>query len=298
MDTIFHIVDVLMLIGIAISGTYLLIYTIASMKSPGLRFPKANESTRMLVLIPEGSYFDSQQYPDHLYRVEHYTDLVEAVQQADASQFDMFVILGEVTHVSPNLLKYINDAYYGNARAIQLNHIVEGRLSLFEHIMSIHEGVHVTIMSLGHNRLNQPSSIRRTDIAVEVEWLKKNLFNEKSNIENRMLHQGVFTHYLPYAQVYSNHHRSVKHDPHTFKKIFTTLPTVLAEGNINYAEKLVRNVFPSYRTQVYIMLIWIAVCLAYQWQTSIKWWFIFAIYLILIAQAVPDYLVIQRHPKK
>jgi hypothetical protein len=296
--TLIHIVDLIMTLGATVSGLYLLIFTIASLRRSKLRFPEGEELSRFLVLIPEDSVFTEQEYPAELYRVESYTDLVAAVQGADISNFDMFVILGETTHVSPQLLKYISDARYGNARAIQLCHITEGHLSFRKHYKAVYEGIAVTIESLGHNRFEWPSSLRRTDIALEASWLQSNLFSEKSNIENRLLRQGVFIHYLPYACVYSNEPRIRKRDPFALKRIFTALPGVLAEGNLYYADKLIRAVFPSWHIQVRCITLWMLVCMFIRWSLGLKWFIILTIYMILLAIAVPDYLVVDEKKKK
>jgi hypothetical protein len=223
---------------------------------------------------------------------------VAAVQGADVSSFDMFVILGETTHVSPKLLKYISDARYGNASAIQLCHITEGHLSFRKHYKAVYEGIACTINSLGHNRFEWSSSLRRTDIAIDAQWLKKNLFSEKSNIENRLLHQGIFIHYLPYACVYSNEPRIRKHDKFAMKRIFTALPAVIAEGNLHYADKLIRAVFPSWHIQVRCITLWMLVCMFIHWSLGLKWFVILTIYMILLAIAVPDYLVVDEKKKK
>jgi hypothetical protein len=162
----------------------------------------------------------------------------------------------------------------------------------------VYEGIACTIESLGHNRFDWPSSLRRTDIAIEASWLKKNLFSEKSNVENRLLHQGVFIHYLPYACVYSNEPRRKKRDPFALKRLFTTLPVVLAEGNLYYADKLLRSVFPAWHIQVRCITLWLVICAFISWNLALKWFIILTIYMILLAIAVPDYLVVEEDKKK
>jgi hypothetical protein len=297
-STILHLIDLIFLIGICSSGFYLLMFAIGSLKNQDLRYPQSDPSTRFLVLIPEGSSFDEQNYPAELYRVEYYTDIVSSVQLSDISEVDMFVVLGEVTHVSKNLLTDIDHAYHGNARAIQLNHIVEGKTSVFEHTAAVREGMHYAVMGQGHNRMNCPSSINRVDYAIEARWLKKNLFSPKVNIENRLLHQGVFIHFLPYAKVYSNHPRIIKHDKNSFKRLFTVLPTALAEGNTHYADKLVRNVFPGWQTQLRATFVWTLICCCLQISMAVKWFVLLFIYMTLVAIVAPDYLVMSKKDRK
>jgi hypothetical protein len=298
-NTAFNLLDLIMTIGALCSGIYLMVFTISSLRHQGRRFPESDELKRFLVLLPEGSELGELEYPEELYRVEHYDNsVVDAVQAADISQFDMFVILGETTHVSPHLLKDISDAHYGNARAIQLCHIVEGRQTFLDHKRAMREGVHDSVVALGHNRFEWPSALRRLDIAIDAEWLQKNLFSEKSNIENRLLHQGIFIHFLPYAQVFSNAPRRYKSTPLALKRFLTALPVALSEGNLYYADRIIRGVCPSWILQITVIALWTLVSLYFYWGTALKWLIILVVYTILIAIAVPDYLVVKPKEKK
>jgi hypothetical protein len=210
----------------------------------------------------------------------------------------MIVLLGDTTHVSPDLLSLVNDAHYGRARAVKLRHVVEGRQSLWNRIKIIFDGVDDAVLSFGHNSADWTASIGRTEVALDSEWLKKNLFSEKSNIENRLLRTGHFVYYLPQACVYSNNRRANRPVGHAFKKLFTVLPGVLAEGNISYADKLIRNAFPTWRNQMVIALLWMVVSVFFSCGIALKWFAVFTVYMILIAIAVPDDNVFRTKEKK
>lgn len=301
LNTIFNFVDLLMTIGALLSVLYLLIFTVAGVRSKRICFPPAKDVCRILVLVREGSSFTRQDYPEEFYGVVYYgqySELVDIVQDVDTSMYEMIVLLGEVTHVAPDLLSCINDAHYGRAKAVKLRLVVEGRQSFFKRVRMLYAGIDDAVLSFGHNSAGWTAAIGRTEVAFDSEWLKKNLFDEKSNIENRLLRTGYFVHYLPQACVYSNDCRMDRPTGHVLRKFFTILPGVLAEGNIFYADKLVRNALPSLRNQIRIVLLWMVVSAFFSCGVALKWFAVFTAYMILMAVAVPDDIVFHTKEKE
>ena len=91
------------------------------------KYPATEKKYRFALLVPLQTHIEDLKYPKELYTVITYNDPVLAVRELDENQYDIAVILGETTHVSPLLLQDINDAYDAGVMAMQLHHIIEHR---------------------------------------------------------------------------------------------------------------------------------------------------------------------------
>lgn len=127
-DTLFHIANDFFFFCIILSGIYLFIFALIALFRHSGKYPATEKKYRFALLVPLQTHIEDLKYPKELYTVITYNDPVLAVRELDENQYDIAVILGETTHVSPLLLQDINDAYDAGVMAMQLHHIIEHRL--------------------------------------------------------------------------------------------------------------------------------------------------------------------------
>lgn len=289
-NMIFHILDIALLIGTLFSGFYILLFSIPTLSNSNVKFPLGLKRYRYAILTPQKTDIVIDNYPQELYETIHYSNLFHTVTLLDESKFDAVVILGSTTRVSSNFLMEVNDAFSSGICAIQLHHITEGKLNGKKYRAVLDEEVRNSLLKLGHNRLGLPAAFDSMDVVLDMAWLKNNFKTPKANLENRLLHQGVYIYYLPYIHVYSDKPRPL---PRRFslKKAFLNFFPILAEGNWGYLSKLIRCFLPTWRTVLYITFLWSIIVSFIDWRVSIKWWFISLTMLFIICIAIPDYLI-------
>lgn len=296
-DTLFHIADNLFFFGITFCGIYLFVFALAALLRHPEKYPAAEKQHRFALLAPPQAHVGDLNYPKELYDVIAYNDLPQAVKELDEKKYDITVVLGETTHTSPSLLQDINDAYGAGALAMQLHHVIEQRPTRKIHWQAINEEIRNSIFRQGHVQTGLSSALEKTDMAVDAKWLKANLKSAKSNPESRLLRQNVFIEYLSDAHVYSN---SPRPRPYAMSKwkAATKLPAALAEGNGDYAEKLFRQLIPSWKVLLLVCSAWCIIATCHDWMLSLRWWLLLFGLTFTVCLAIPDYLVEKKKKKK
>lgn len=289
-NMIFHILDITLLVGVLISGFYILLFSIPTLFYLNVKFPSSLKQCKYAILLPENSDIQFENYSQNLYEIIHYSDICSAVALLDETQFDAVIILGSTTRVSSNFLIEVNDAFSSGVCAMQLHHVTEGKLSGKKYYAVLNEEIRNSLLKLGHNRLGLPAAFDSMDVVLDMTWLKNNFKTPKANLENRLLHQGVYIYYLPYIHVYSNQPRPRSRN-FSRRKAFLNLLPILAEGNWGYLSKLIRCFLPTWRTVLYITFLWSIIVSFIDWKVSVKWWFISLTMLFIICIAIPDYLI-------
>ena len=272
-DTLFHIANDFFFFCIILSGIYLFIFALIALFRHSGKYPATEKKYRFALLVPLQTHIEDLKYPKELYTVITYNDPVLAVRELDENQYDIAVILGETTHVSPLLLQDINDAYDAGVMAMQLHHIIEHRPTGKIRRKAIREEIRNSIYRQGHVQAGLSSALEKTDIAIDAKWLKQNLKSPKSNLESRLLMQNIFIEYLHYAHVYTD---SPLPRPYSMSKwkALSKLPVTLLAGNWDYADKLFRQLVPSWRVLFLICSIWCIIATCYAWTLSLRWWFL------------------------
>lgn len=289
-DTLFHIADDFLFFCIALSAIYLFIFALAALFRHSEKYPTAEKKHRFALLVPPQTSVGNLKYPEGLYTIYIYNDLFQAVKELDENQYDITVILGIATHVSPLLLQDINDAYNAGATAMQLHPVIEHRPTLKIRRQAIHEEIRNSIFRQGHVQTGLSSAFEKADIALDSKWLKQNLKSPKSNLESRLLRQNIFIEYLSYAHIYSDSPRPRPYSMSKWKAI-SKLPATLMEGNWDYADKLFRQLIPSWKMLLAICSIWCLIATFYNWTLSVRWWILLFALLFTVCLAIPDYLV-------
>ena len=289
-DTLFHIANDFFFFCIILSGIYLFIFALIALFRHSGKYPATEKKYRFALLVHLQTHIEDLKYPKELYTVITYNDPVLAVRELDENQYDIAVILGETTHVSPLLLQDINDAYDAGVMAMQLHHIIEHRPTGKIRRKAIREEIRNSIYRQGHVQAGLSSALEKTDIAIDAKWLKQNLRSPKSNLESRLLMQNIFIEYLHYAHVYSDSPRPLPYSMSKWKAL-SKLPVTLLAGNWDYADKLFRQLVPSWRVLFLICSIWCIIATCYAWTLSLRWWFLLFGLLFTLCLAIPDYLI-------
>lgn len=295
--TLLLIADSILFFFLSLVGIYLLIFALASMCKRTNRYPKSEKKHRFALLIPTGTPFPPQEYPNELYDTHPYENLPETVQALEGSKYDVAVILGEATQVPLNLLQRVNNAYNAGATAMQFHHIIENRRTKKRHLQAIREEIDHSLFKLGHTQLGLASALDGMDMALDMKWLQKNLKSKKSNLERRLLRQHIFIEYFDYIEIGSPAARQRTHRI-SRKKILSDLPEALLTAHWDYADKLFQRLVPSWSMLLTVTAALAIVTTCYNWTLSLKWWGGLFCLLLTICFAIPDYLVEKKKKKK
>lgn len=293
-ETLLSITDTLLFLCIGLSGAYLFVFALASMCKRAERYPKAKTKYRYALLLPTGAQPPVLDYPEESYDIHFYDTLHETVQALDSSLYDVAVVLGEDARVSPSMLQEVNNAYDAGITALQLHHVIEQRSTRKLCWQAVCEEINHAIFKQGHTLLGLSSGMDGIDMALELKWLQKNLKSPKSNLERRLLRQGIFIDYLAHTPVCSPAPRIRTHTI-SYKKVFTNLPEALFTGQWEYADKLFQRLLPSWKALLIATGILTVGISCYNGAMSVKWWVLLFGLLFTVCLAIPDYLV---EPKK
>ena len=140
-DTLFYTADSIFFLCIAITGIYLFVFALAALFRRSEKYPATGNMHRFILLVPPGTEICKQKYPEELYTLLTYENLYQSIKELDESLYDIAIILGETTNVSPCLLKEINNAYGSGTMAMQLHHIIECRPTRKIRWKAIHEEI-------------------------------------------------------------------------------------------------------------------------------------------------------------
>lgn len=248
MDTFIQITDFILFLCFSLFTIYLGIPAVAASLKNAMRYPKTGKKHRFAILFPTDTPFSfSPDYPEELYKVFTYEDLTETVGTLDEKDFDAVIILGKTTRIEPAFLNEINKAFDGGARAIQLHPITENRSTRKQYFQALNEEINHSFFRKGAIRLGVSSSLCGTDMVLDLAWLKKNQKSRKSNLERRLVRQGIFVEYLETVKVYSNDIRIPQYKVR-FSKALSALPEAMLTAHWDYCNKIFRWVLPSWRT--------------------------------------------------
>lgn len=287
---ILYITDDILFFCMALCGIYLFIFALSALFRRSDKYQKAEEDYRFVIFTPPGAVIDNQEYPENLYTIIIYEDLFQTLKQLQEAHFDIAVILGETTHISTHLLQNLNNAYDSGVMAMQLHHIIAPRPTGKLHRAAIYEEIRNSLFRLGPAQAGLPSMFDKYDIAVDFQWLKRNMKRAESNLESMLLRQYIYIEYLNDAIVYS---KAPRQQPRRMAlgKVFSKFPSTLLAGNWGYGAKLFRQILPSWQTLLVIITVWCLFITCYEWRFCLKWWILLFGLLITICMAIPDYLV-------
>ena len=102
-DTLFYTADSIFFLCIAIAGIYLFVFALAALFRRSEKYPATGNMHRFILLVPPGTEICKQKYPEELYTLLTYENLYQSIKELDESLYDIAIILGETTNVSPGV---------------------------------------------------------------------------------------------------------------------------------------------------------------------------------------------------
>lgn len=294
MDTFIQTTDFILFLCFSLMTVYLGVLAIAASLRDNAPYPQAGKRHRFAILVPPGNTsLLSPHYPEELYQIFTYENLTEAIAALNENDFDGVVVLGETTRIAPTFLEEINRAFDAGIQAIQLRHITENRSTRKQYFQALNEEIIQALFGKGVTRLGISSALYGADMVLDLKWLKKNQKSRKSNLERRLVRQGVFVEYMEKVKVYSSDIRIPRYKVR-FSKALRALPEAILTAHWDYCNKILRWILPSWKTILIIIVLIATLLLCYDWSLSLKWWSLLYILIFIICLAIPDYLVRQK----
>lgn len=245
MDTFIQTTDFILFLCFSLMTVYLGVLAIATSLRNDSPYPQAGKRHRFAILVPPGSTsLPLPHYPEELYQVFTYEDLTEAIAALNENDFDGVVVLGETTRIEPAFLEEINSVFDAGIQAIQLRHITENRSTRKQYFQALNEEITQALFGTGATRLGVSSALYGADMVLDLKWLKKNQKSRKSNLERRLVRQGIFVEYLEKVKVYSSDIRAPRYKVR-FSKALRTLPEAIFTAHWDYCNKILRWILPS-----------------------------------------------------
>ena len=181
------------------------------------------------------------------------------------NDFDGVVVLGETTRIEPAFLEEINSVFDAGIQAIQLRHITEKRSTRKQYFQALNEEITQALFGTGATRLGVSSALYGADMVLDLKWLKKNQKSRKSNLERRLVRQGIFVEYLEKVKVYSSDIRTPRYKVR-FSKALRTLPEAIFTAHWDYCNKILRWILPSRKTNLISIALIATALLCYDWK--------------------------------
>ena len=227
MDTFIQTTDFILFLCFSLMTVYLGVLAIAASLRNDALYPQAGKRHRFAILVPPGSTsLPLPHYPEELYQVFTYEDLTEAIAALNENDFDGVVVLGETIRIEPAFLEEINNVFDAGIQAIQLRHITENRSTRKQYFQALNEEITQALFGTGATRLGVSSALYGADMVLDLKWLKKNQKSRKSNLERRLVRQGIFVEYLEKVKVYSSDIRTPRYKVR-FSKALRALPEAI-----------------------------------------------------------------------
>lgn len=227
METIVHIVELIIFLCMGITVLYLFTFAFASIFKRSNRHGKAKKQYRYAVLYPaykedkvilsSASTFLKQNYPSVLYDVvvisDQMTDVTNellaqsgttvlkanykdsskakalqlAMNSLDENKYDVVVIMDGDNLVDPDFLEKINNSYDAGHIAIQGHRMAKNRNTSTAILDAVSEEMNNSIFRKGHVRLGFSSALIGSGMAFQYQWFKKNIFKASTAGEDKEL---------------------------------------------------------------------------------------------------------------
>lgn len=296
MDSYIYIIDDLVFFFTGVLFLYLFVLAVAS-HFKHIIYSKAKKKYHCAILIPEGSSLLTI-YKEKPYEFITYNDLHQGINSLDKEQYNLVLILSDtVCALSPQLMDKIYDAYDSGIQAIQLHTITENRKGFRNRFRILSDEINNSICRAGNTQFGLSSNLLGTNMAIDLEWLQKNLKSSKTNIERKLLRQNIYIDYLPDAIVYCESSPACPYRKRIRKMTSYLLPSLL-EGNWSFFNRIIQQLIPSPLKSCIFVGIWATLITGYDWTSSFGWWILLFGLLITYSLAIPDYLVEDTKKKK
>lgn len=236
-----------------------------------------------------------------------------AMSQLKEGQYDIVVMMNADNVVDKNFLAEINNTYASGSNAIQTHRIYQERPDNVSILYAISDEINNSILRAGHVNLGLSASLNGSGTAIDFTWFKEHIGHLKDDddekvIESLLLRERMYVEYLNKTHVYAlkNGEEKKRHARHDnwgkaqYYSFFTNignLPAAILSGNFDYADRILQwFIFP--RTLL-SGIIFLSGCLSiyFGWDACLKWWGLLLTFLLVMAIAIPDYLVDKKFNK-
>lgn len=243
MDYYIYIIDDLVFFFTGGVFIYLFVLAVAS-HFKHIDYPKSQKKYNCAILIREGSPLPAT-YKESPYEFFTYSDLYQGIIGLDKERYDLVLILSEAAcKLSPQLMEKIYDAYDAGVRAIQLHTIVENRKGFPNRFRILCDEIKNSLHRAGNTHFGLSSGLLGTNMAIDLEWLQKNMKSSKTNIERKLLRQNIYIDYLPDTIVYCQSIPTCSYRQRIGKMIPNLIPSLL-DGNWNFFNRIIQQLIPS-----------------------------------------------------
>jgi len=236
-----------------------------------------------------------------------------AMMNLSNDSYDMVVIMDADNTVEPNFLNEFNKAYHNGCLVIQAHRMAKNLDTDTAILDAVSEEINNSIFRKGHVRLGLSSALIGSGMAIDYQWLKKNIHKlrtagEDKELEALLLKENIYIEYLEHVNVYdektqkdstfyNQRRRWLASQLFAITNNIGKLPGALLNGKFDYANKICQwMMLPRVLLIGFIGIISIIVLL-YQWTWAIKWLILELLLIISLSIAVPDYLVNERFKK-
>ncbi|MBP8759082.1 MAG: glycosyltransferase, partial [Parabacteroides sp.] len=236
-----------------------------------------------------------------------------AMMNLSNDSYDMVVIMDADNTVEPNFLNEFNKAYHSGCLVIQAHRMAKNLNTDTAILDAVSEEINNSIFRKGHVRLGLSSALIGSGMAIDYQWLKKNIHKlrtagEDKELEALLLKENIYIEYLEHVNVYdektqkdstfyNQRRRWLASQLFAITNNIGQLPGALLNGKFDYANKICQwMMLPRVLLLGFIGIISIIV-LPYQWTWAIKWFILELLLIISLSIAVPDYLVNERFKK-
>lgn len=301
-DSYIYLIDDLLFLCTGLTLVYLFLLAVASHYSH-IIYPKAEREYHCAILVPEDSRLladgnDTQVCKDHRYDLIPYTDLHQAVNTLDKEHYQLVLFLSQTAcSLSPQFIDKIFNAYEAGVQAIQLHSIIEDRQSFRNRFRAIRDEIKNSLCRAGNTQFGLSSQLLGTNMAIDLEWLQRNLKSSRTNIERKLFRQHIYIDYLPDVTVRCQSAPVCPYRKRVRKTASYLLPSIF-EGNWSFCNRIVQQFIPSPLKMCIFVSAWALLITAYDWTLSPGWWILLLALLITYSLAIPDYLVEDKKKKK
>ena len=302
MDSYIYLIDDLLFLCTGLTFIYLFFLAVASHYSH-IIYAKAESKYHCAILVPEGSRFladftDNKDCQDDRYDFISYTDLHQAIHALDKEHYQLVLLLSETaSYLSPLFMDKISDAYEAGIQAIQLHTIIENRQGFRNRFRAMREEIKNSLYRAGNTQFSLSSQLMGTNMAIDLEWLQRNLKSSRTNIERKLFRQHIYIDYLPDVSVCCQSAPVCPYRKRVRKTASYLLPSIF-EGNWSFCNRIVQQLIPSPLKMCIFVSAWALLISAYDWTLAPGWWMLLLALLITYSLAIPDYLVEDKKKKK
>lgn len=351
--TILENIDSLCFFLLGMSVLYLFVFALLSHIKRKDIYPPAGKLHRFVVLYPAYkedrvienavSNFLLQEYPKSCYDVIVISDQMQeatnnrlraipivlkevhfqqsskaqamqyAMENLDNNAYDMVVIMDADNTVEPNFLDEFNKAYHSGCLVIQAHRMAKNLDTDTAILDAVSEEINNSIFRKGHVRLGLSSALIGSGMAIDYQWLKKNIHKlrtagEDKELEALLLKENIYIEYLEHVNVYdektqkdstfyNQRRRWLSVQFHSLIRSAKDLPSAIINGKWDYVDKLLQWMMLPRIILLGVIILFSLIILPINLMWAIKWWSLALLLLVTLSISVPDYLVTEHFIK-